>query len=69
MCAAMDRFVNNEEFNRDVIFDKMAKINSKIEEELDKDETERNIAKEKELLYAQMIQGLKLNTLCNYRYF
>ena len=58
----MDRFVHNDEFNRDVIYQKLADISSKIEEEQEKSDEERNIARERELVYAQMIQGLKLNT-------
>ena len=59
----MDRFVHNDEFNRDVIYQKLADISSKLEEEQEKSDEERNIARERELIYAQMIQGLKLNTL------
>ena len=58
-----DRFVHNNEFNRDVIYQKLADISSKLEEEQEKSDEERNIARERELVYAQMIQGLKLNTL------
>ena len=63
----MDRFVHNNEFNRDVIYQKLADISSKLEEEQEKSDEERNIARERELVYAQMIQGLKLNTLWNNR--
>lgn len=63
----MDRFVHNDEFNRDVIYEKLADISSKLEEEQEKSDEERNIARERELVYAQMIQGLKLNTLQNNR--
>ena len=59
----MDRFVYNDEFNIDVIYEKLEDIYSKIEEEQEKSDEERNIARERELVYAQMIQGLKLNTL------
>ena len=59
----MDRFVHNDEFNRDVIYQKLADISSKIEEEQEKSDEERDITREKDLIYAQMIQGLKLNTL------
>ena len=59
----MDRFVQNNEFNRDVIYQRLADISSKLEEEQEKSDEERNIARERELVYAQMIQGLKLNTL------
>ena len=63
----MDRFVHNNEFNRDVIYQKLADISSKLEEEQEKSDEERNIARERDLIYAQMIQGLKLNTLWNNR--
>lgn len=63
----MDRFVHNDEFNRDVIYEKLADISSKLEEEQEKSNEERDITRERDLVYAQMIQGLKLNTLQNNR--
>ena len=63
----MDRFVYNDEFNRDVIYEKLADISSKLEEEQEKSNEERDITRERDLVYAQMIQGLKLNTLWNNR--
>lgn len=63
----MDRFVHNDEFNRDVIYEKLADISSKLEEEQEKSNEERDITRERDLIYAQMIQGLKLNTLQNNR--
>ena len=63
----MDRFVYNDEFNRDVIYEKLADISSKLEEEQEKSNEERDITRERDLIYAQMIQGLKLNTLQNNR--
>lgn len=63
----MDRFVNNSEFDKDVIFNKLAEISSKLAEEQEKNDEERNVEKERELIYAQMIQGLKLNTLFSNR--
>ena len=59
----MDRFVHNDEFNRDVIYEKLADISSKLEEEQEKSNEERDITRKRDLIYAQMIQGLKLNTL------
>jgi len=59
----MDRFVYNDEFNTDVIYEKLADISSKLEEEQEKPNEERDITRERDLVYAQMIQGLKLNTL------
>ena len=63
----MDRYVHNHEFNRDVIYEKLADISSKLEEEQEKSNEERDITRERDLIYAQMIQGLKLNTLWNNR--
>ena len=66
----MDRFVNNNEFDKDVIFSKLAELSSKLEEEQAKDDNERSRERERELIYAQMIQGLKLNTMfSNRNYF
>jgi 3-methyladenine DNA glycosylase AlkD len=59
----MDRFVHNDEFNKDVIHEKLADISSKLEEEQEKSNEERDVTRERDLVYAQMIQGLKLNTL------
>lgn len=59
----MDRFAYNDEFNKDVIYEKLANISSELEDEQKKPNEERDIVREKNLIYAQMIQGLKLNTL------
>ena len=59
----MDRFVHNDEFNKDVIYEKLADISSKLEEEQEKPNEERDMTRERDLIYTQMIQGLKLNTL------
>lgn len=59
----MDRFVHNDEFNKDVIYEKLADISSKLEEEQEKSNEERDVTRERDLAYTQMIQGLKLNTL------
>ena len=56
----MDRFVNNNEFNKDVIYEKLADLSSKIEEEMGKDDS---IERERELMFALMFEGIKLNTL------
>ena len=63
----MDRFIYNDEFNRDVIFEKLADISSKLEDEQKKSDEDRNPAMEMNLIYAKMIQGLKLNTLSGNR--
>ena len=66
----MVRYVNNNEFDKDVIYDKLSDLSSKLEEEQEKNIEERDFNKQRELLYAQMIQGLKLNTLfTNRNYF
>ena len=59
----MDNFSYNNDFDKDVILNKLSKLSSELEKECSKDEKERDIERERELLYAQMIQGLKLNTL------
>lgn len=63
----MDRFVNDNDFDKDVIFSKLADISSKLEEEQGKDITKRDLDKERRLMYEQMIQGLKLNTMFSNR--
>lgn len=63
----MDRFVYNDDFNKDVIYNRLAELSSKLEEEMGKDEPDTE--RERELLYAQMIAGLKLNTMFPNKYF
>ena len=65
----MDRFVHNNDFDKDVIFEKLSEISSKIEDEEKKEGVERNDDKIRELIYAQWIQGLKLSTLSTGRNF
>lgn len=65
----MNQFNYNNDFDKDVIYNKLAEISSKLEEEQNKDKGERVKEKELRLMYAQMIQGLKLNTLFNNRNF
>ncbi len=59
----MDRFVNNNEFDKDVIYKKLADLSSKIEEEMENSDNGHNIERERELMFALMFEGLKLNTL------
>jgi len=59
----MNNLIYNNEFDRDAILSKLSKISSELNEEYLKDEKDRNIDRERELIYAQMIQGLKLNIL------
>ena len=65
----MNQFNYNNDYDKDVIYNKLAEISSKLEEEQNKDKGERDKEKELRLMYAQMIQGLKLNTLFNNRNF
>lgn len=55
----MDRFVYNNEFDKDVIYNKLAELSSKLEEE--KSKGELNLERERELMYAQLLEGMKLN--------
>ena len=57
----MDRFIYNNEFDKDVIYNKLAKISSQLEEEKNKSQEERNLDRERELMYAQLLEGMKLN--------
>lgn len=59
----MDRFVNNNEFDKDVIIEKLSKLSAELDEEMSKDDSERSIERERELMYAQMLAGLRLNTM------
>lgn len=59
----MDRTFNNTEFNKDVICERLAEINSMLSEECEKPSEEMDKKRVSELVYAQMIQGLKLNTI------
>lgn len=65
----MNQFNYSNDFDKDVIYNKLAEISSKLEKEQNKDKNERDNEKELRLMYAQMIQGLKLNTLFNNRNF
>lgn len=51
----MDRFINNKDFDHDVICEKLSELNERRNDETDAE-------KRRELIYAQMIQGMKLNT-------
>ena len=58
----------NNDFTQEAIFEKMSKINRQLEKLNENGEIDRQ--KEKELLYAQFLQGLKLNTFyTKKRYF
>ena len=59
----MNSFVRSNEFDKDVILNKLSEISDELEKERSKEADERSLDRERELMYAQMIQGLKLNTL------
>lgn len=59
----MNSFVYNNEFDKDVILNKLSEISNELEKERSKEASEKSLDRERELMYAQMIQGLKLNTL------
>jgi hypothetical protein len=65
----MDRHFFNNDFSKDVIYEKMSKIMKELDEERKKGEGNIDLEKERELIYAQWIQGLKLNTLSTNRNF
>ena len=50
------------EFDRNVIFDKMDRFQSLLDEEQEKPIEERDKQKEFNLMYAQFMQGLRLST-------
>lgn len=59
----MNNSVYNNEFDKDVILNKLSEISEELEKERSKESDEKSLERERELMYAQMIQGLKLNTL------
>ena len=59
----MNSFVYNNEFDKDVILNKLSEISNELEKERSMEASEKSLDRERELMYAQMIQGLKLNTL------
>ena len=65
----MDRFTNYKDFDKEVVLDKLAELSSKLEKERNKSDEERNLDIERKLMYEQMIQGLKLNTMYSRRFF
>ena len=59
----MSGFANNIEFDKEEVYKKLADLSSELEEERAKSNEERSLEKEREILYAQMIQGLKLGAI------
>ena len=55
------------EFDREVICDKLAEIEEKIQDEEEQEPSKEREDKIRELTYAQLIQGMRLCT--GYRYF
>lgn len=51
----------NKDFDKSEIINKMNELSEQIKEEQTKDNTEYDKAKEIELIYAQLIQGIKLS--------
>lgn len=54
------------EFDKNIIYDKMADIDDKINEEESQESSEEHEKKIRELIYAKFLQGLKLSTGNNY---
>lgn len=59
-------YVYGDDFDRIAIIDKVNCIADKIKEEQSKPMDERDLDMERELIYAQFIQGLRLSTGNNY---
>ena len=53
----------NKDFDKSEIINKMNDLSEQIKEEQTKDNNEYNKEKEIELMYAQLIQGIKLSVL------
>lgn len=53
----------NKDFDKSEIINKMNDLSEQIKEEQTKDNDEYNKEKELELIYAQLIQGIKLSVL------
>ena len=54
------------EFDKNVIYDKMADLDEQIEDEEGQELTEKRDKKIRELMYAKFVQGLKLSTGYNH---
>lgn len=54
------------DFDKDVILDKMAELDEKIENEEDKSLSKEREDRVRKLMYAKFVQGLKLCTGYNY---
>lgn len=64
MSQTIYRYTND--FDKDVICDKIANIEEQIQDEIGQEPTQERDKKIRELMYAQLIQGLRLCTGYNY---
>ena len=64
MSQTIYRYTND--FDKDVICDKIANIEEQIQDEMGQEVTQERDKKIRELMYAQLIQGLRLCTGYNY---
>ena len=64
MSQTIYRYTND--FDKDVICDKIANIEEQIQNEIGQEPTQERDKKIRELMYAQLIQGLRLCTGYNY---
>lgn len=64
MIQTIYRYTND--FDKDVICDKIANIEEQIQDEIGQEATQERDKKIRELMYAQLIQGLRLCTGYNY---
>ena len=55
-----------DDFDKDVICDKIANIEEQIQDEMGQETTQERDKKIRELMYAQLIQGLRLSTGYNH---
>lgn len=56
----------NDEFDSNVIFNKISEIKEEIQDTKEGDMSKEREDKVRKLMYAQFLQGLKLNTGYNY---
>ena len=64
MSQTIYRYTND--FDKDVICDKIANIEEQIQDEIGQEPTQERDKKIRELMYAQLVQGLRLCTGYNY---
>lgn len=64
MSQTIYRYTND--FDKDVICDKIANIEEQIQDEMGQEATQERGKKIRELMYAQLIQGLRLSNGYNH---